>query len=290
MPTAAIVHPWKVYAQTQSEEVDHCFEVYVPNASLTIGGLVPSIEGLTAVEETDCRYSIDDESEIGDGSTLFVAVVRSEDEDERYAAKVIVGSEIPEDDDEEKFLSIFPVARLSVDSSGDYPAGKVLNQFARSVVSLTEPGHEPDDISTALVTSEDAEDPNAIQVKDFDNDQSDGQQGLAERLELVKTGSGESATYRIKAKGTKSTVHILARVNGKIKYIPLSGEDEQDEDEKNPQTSQDPCEHPGSEEQGGVSADEDNEHSTSGGSAGGAAAGGVTAEGESHPGDPCNCN
>lgn len=145
-------------------------------------------------------------------------------------------------------------------------------------------GANGDEVSVGVVTAENADDPNALQVKDFDNEESDGAQGLAERLEIRRDGAGESANYRIVTRANDSKVHLIARVNGKIKYIPLSGRDEKDPDEENPPPDRDDCSHPGDDDNlGGVSPDDSEPGSGSGG-------GGVGASGGLHPGDDnCNC-
>lgn len=150
-----------------------------------------------------------------------------------------------------------------------------------------------DKVSIDTVTADDAEDPNALQIKDFDNEESNGGQGLAERLEVRRDGSGESASYRIITKSNESKVHLIARVNGKIKYIPISGNDEKDPDEENPPPEDDPCAHPGDNGSGGGVQPPD-AGDGGGGTAGdgedAAGGGGVAPGGDAHPGDDnCNC-
>lgn len=187
-----------------------------------------------------------------------------------------------EPDEPEDGETVYPILVASCD-------GKSVKATVDSAIILGAGGVSVDKVSIDKVTKEDAEDPDAIQVKDFDNNESDGGQGLAERLELEKSGSGESATYRIKAKSNDSKVHIVARVNGKIKYIPISGKDEKDPDEESPPPEGDPCAHPGDKDNGGgVSPDDDEDH------------GGFSFEdfigeggggGGTHPGnDNCNCD
>ena len=298
---ASQLHPWKVFAVGKSATVDHCFEIYVPDEVLHVCEHEIEIEGLTQVEGKEFHYTLDCEDEISGSAVIYLAIVRKEeDEDEtggvspsgdgeqpNWKARII--STLDSIEDEKGVLAVLPIAKLSIDDSGEYAVGKVVSQYAHSAVALSENGADPDKVSIDLVTAEDAKDKNALQVKDFDNGESDGGQGLAERLELEKSGSGESATYRIKAKSNDSKVHILARVNGKIKYIPISGNEEKDPDEENPPPDPSDCDHPGDNgNEGGVNQN-DVGHGGGGGSAGG---GGVSpGEGGTHPGDDgCNCD
>ena len=187
-----------------------------------------------------------------------------------------------EPDEPEDGETVYPILVASCD-------GKSVKATVDSAIILGAGGVSVDKVSIDKVTKGDAEDPNALQVKNFDNKESDGGQGLAERLELEKSGSGESATYRIKAKSNDSKVHIVARVNGKIKYIPISGKDEKDPDEENPPPDGDPCAHPGDKDNGGGVSPDDDEPGGGGGAVGG---GGVSpGEGGTHPGDDnCNCD
>jgi len=84
---------------------------------------------------------------------------------------------------------------------------------------------------------------------------------------------------------------IRVDVQGQTIRISFDQEKDYEDEDPNAEGTQDPCEHPGSVQEGGVSSDNDNdnEHHDAGGAVG-AASGGVPAEGESHPGDPCNCN
>ena len=187
-----------------------------------------------------------------------------------------------EPDEPEDGETVYPILVASCD-------GKSVKATVDSAIILGAGGVSVDKVSIDKVTKEDAEDPGAIQFKNFDNEESDGGQGLAERLEIEKSGSGESATYRIKAKSNDSKVHIVARVNGKIKYIPISGKDDKDPDEENPPPEDNPCTHPGDKDNGGGIKPDDDEPGGGGGAVGG---GGVSpGKGGTHPGnDNCNCD
>lgn len=285
------LHPWKVFASVKSEEVSHCFEIYVPEGSVHVGEDMIEVEGLTPVEGKTERYTLDCEQDLSQSAILYLAVFKDnpddlshDGEDERPEWKARIISSLESIDDEKEVLAVITIAKLSVDRSGEYDAGKVIAQYAWASVAYGEPGAAIDEISIGTVTAEDAEDPSAIQVKDFDNDRSDGSQGLAQRLRVVKDGEG---SYHLEADG--DGVFVLARVNGKIKYIPLSGKDEKDPDEEAGERP-DECEHPGGG--GGVPADgTDAGHGVPGGGGGGGAAeGGVEANGDTHAGDGCNCD
>jgi len=285
------LHPWKVFGFTQGEDVDHCFEIFIPEGLVHVGEEALTIEGIAATAETG-YYTIDCEEEIeGDGSFMLAVTtnVSTTGVGARpvRSAKIIASEE--EIDEEAEILAILPIAKVSRSTEGDYPSGAVVRQLIRSAVAFPS-GGSGDNISIGLVTDEEAADPSALQIKDFDNEESDGQQGLAERLKIVKDGEG----YKIEANEGKATVHILARVNGKIKYIPLTGADEPDEDEENEESAADPCEHPGSKDGGGVSADdEDGVHGGAAvdASSEGGLGGGVSADDDTHEGNPCNsCN
>ena len=290
------LHPWKVFAVGKSEEVDHFFEIYIPEGSITVGSKNVEVEGIEETE-TPRRYTFDCESEVGKSSTLYLVVLRkdkseekeeSEEEEEEdnvtYRSVLAVNAEDVKPEDDESVIAIIPLAELSVVAGDDrFDRGKVVSQIEREAIRI-------DDLTVNVDgASIDKNDDDAIQIKDFNGSASDGGQGLAQRLDLEKSGSGESATYRIVAKDNDSAVHLIARVNGKIKYIPLSGSDEKDEDEQtdpedDPNTN---CpNHPGSADGGGV------ETGPGHGGAGSLYSGGVYIEdggGEGSSGVGCDC-
>lgn len=272
------LHPWKVFAVGKSEEVDHFFEIYIPDGSITVGANEVEVDG---IEETEVskRFTFACEADVGESSTLYLVVYRDEEEEseeDEKNYKSVLAVNIEEYEDDESVRAIIPIAELAVIEGEEYDKGKVVSQIEKEAIRLEDLEVPTDKVSIDKVTKDDAADPDAIQVKDFDNEESDGGQGLAERLELEKSGSGESATYRIKAKSNDSKVHLVARVNGKIKYIPLSGKDEKDPDEED---GENPCEHP--EGGDGVPLD--------GLGGGGLGGGGAPLDGPStHPGNPCN--
>lgn len=280
------LHPWKVFAVGKSEDADHFFEIYIPDGSIVIGAKEVKVDGIE-VTETPKRFTFACETDIGERSTLHLVVYRDKedesDKDEKNY-KAVLAVNIEEYEYDESVRAIIPIAELAVVAGDEYDKGKVVSQIEKEAIRIEDFEVPTDKVSIDKVTKEDAEDPDAIQFKNFDNKESDGGQGLAERLELEKSGSGESATYRIKAKSNDSKVHLVARVNGKIKYIPISGNDEKDPDEESPPPDKDDCNHPGDGDNfGGVSPDDEEP--------GGGVGGGVgPGAGESHPGDDdCNC-
>lgn len=285
------LHPWKVFAVGKSKDVDHFFDIYIPDGSIVIGAKEVKVDGIKETE-TPKRFTFACETDVGERSTLHLVVYRDkEGESDKDAKnyKAILAVNIKEYENDESVRAIIPIAELAVVKGDEYDKGKVVSQIEKEAIRIEDIEVPTDKVSIDKVTKEDAEDPDAIQFKNFDNEESDGGQGLAERLELEKSGSGESATYRIKAKSNDSKVHLVARVNGKIKYIPISGNDEKDPDEENPPPEDDPCTHPGDGDNGGGIKPDDDEPG-GGGSAGGG--GGVApGGGGTHPGnDNCNCD
>lgn len=285
------LHPWKVFAVGKSEDADHFFEIYIPDGSIVIGAKEVKVDGIE-VTETPKRFTFACETDIGERSTLHLVVYRDKedesDKDEKNY-KAVLAVNIEEHEYDESVRAIIPIAELAVVAGDEYDKGKVVSQIEKEAIRIEDFEVPTDKVSIDKVTKEDAEDPDAIQFKNFDNKESDGGQGLAERLELEKSGSGESATYRIKAKSNDSKVHLVARVNGKIKYIPISGNDEKDPDEENPPPEGDPCAHPGDGDNGGGVSHDDDE--PGGGGVAGGGGGVAPGEGGTHPGDDnCNCD
>ena len=118
-----------------------------------------------------------------------------------------------------------------------------------------------------------------LQIAHFNDDERDSGKGLASRLS-VKDGS---------IVAEDDGLMLVARKDGKVIYIPMSGEGG-DPDASGEGDSSDPCDHPGDKgNAGGVAADADDEHSAGGVAGGGD--GGVGADGGTHPGDDnCNCD
>lgn len=139
-------------------------------------------------------------------------------------------------------------------------------------------GVATDDVSLGRLTAEGAKYKDALQIKDFDNDKSDGRQGLVQRIRVVKDGDD---SFHLEADGAE--VFLVARVKGSLKYIPLTGSKSPDDE-----TAEDPCDHPGDTpgtgKDGGVSPDDEGPH---GGGVSVDPAAGVPADGDAHAGEPC---
>lgn len=287
-PTADVPHPWKVFAFAESEERENLFEIYIPHGALHVGEDPIEIEGVTPVEGKDGRYTLDCEGEVVKDTVVFLTVVKerpddqgvpADDDEERKphcVGRIVTTLDSIEDDD---VIAVLPIARLSIDDSGENTVAKVITQYAHSTVALGEPAADPDKISIDTVTAEDAKDPSAIQIKNFDNSESDLSQGLVQRIRVVKDGED---SFHLEADGAE--VFIVARVKNRLKYIPLTGSKDKDPDE----LEENPCEHPGDApgtgEEGGVSPDDEEPH---GGGGGVTPGGGVPADGDVHAGEPC---
>ena len=126
----------------------------------------------------------------------------------------------------------------------------------------------------------------SVQLKNFDNDKSNASQGLVQRIRVVKDGDDDDS-FHLEADG--ADLFIVARVNGALKYIPLTGSKDAGDDG----VEDNPCDHPGDTPGtgtiGGVSPDDEEDHGGGGGGVvgGGGGVGGVPAGDDTHTGDPC---
>lgn len=126
----------------------------------------------------------------------------------------------------------------------------------------------------------------SVQLKNFDNDKSNVSQGLVQRIRVVKDGED---SFHLEADG--ADVFVVARVNGALKYIPLTRSKDAGADG----VEENPCDHPGDAPGtgtvGGVSPDDEEDHGGGGAggvvSGGGGVSGGVPAGDDTHAGDPC---
>lgn len=278
------LHPWKVFAVGKSEEVDHFFEIYIPDGSITVGANEVEVDG---IEETEVskRFTFACESDVGESSTLYLVVYRDEEEEseeDEKNYKSVLAVNIEEYKDDESVRSIIPIAELAVVEGEEYDRGKVVSQMQKDAIVLDDFDVPTDKVSIDKVTKKDAEDPDALQLKNFDNNESDGSQGLVQRIRVVKDGED---SFHLEADGAE--VFLVARVKGKLKYIPLSGSKGKDQDEGR----ENPCDHPGDTpgtgKEGGVSPDDEEPHGVPAGGGVPADGGGVPADGDQHQGDPC---
>lgn len=183
----------------------------------------------------------------------------------------------------ETVMSIL-VAEMETDAE---TGAKRVKQYVDSAVVLGGEGGGapvvPDDVSTEFIPEPDeGEEPTGdegkLQIFDFNSDESDSPEGLAERLHAdTKTGD-----IKIQS-GTN--IMLLARRDGKMVYIPLTagGTDPEDEKPYDPENP-DPCAHPGDNAPGAET------HSDGGGGGVPGGGGGVPGGGDIHTGDDdCNC-
>lgn len=181
-----------------------------------------------------------------------------------------------EDTSDARCVSI-PVAKVSrAKDSGaveteQYVVGSVVLSVAGSPaevdgVSIDAAGTREGEEATGSETG-------VLQLAHFNDATMDSGRGLAPRL-IADTETGE-----ISANGNEA-IMLVARLNGKICYIPIGGDGE------DPGEGKPPCDHDeGGGEGGGVRADE------GGSGAGGGGGGGVAAGDDVHPGDDdCNCD
>ena len=184
----------------------------------------------------------------------------------------------------------FASAQVSMSSDGDIsvplyqldPTKGVTKDYRHAMISLgvcTPGGQEPDDFS---IDKNGGEDENKLQIAHFNDDEKDSGKGLATRLKAdTETGAITS---------DDNELMLLARKNGELIYVPLSGNG-QDPPSDDP-SAPDPCDHDsGGGSKGGVTPDDGGGgHGGGGGGVGSDFMGGVFAGGEPHTGDDnCNC-
>ena len=219
----APLHPWKVFAVGKSATVDHCFEIYVPDEVLHIGEHEFAIEGLTQVEAKENHYTLDCEDEISGSAVIYLAVVQDEgssagsspsDDNGQQNWKARIISTLESIEDAKEILAILPIAKLSIDDSGEYSVGKVVAQYAHSSITLTESGADPDKVSIDKNGGEDDE--NKLQIAHFNDTEKDSGKGLDRRLKA------DPETGVITAQDSEGLM-LVARKDGQVIYVPLSG-------------------------------------------------------------------
>ena len=158
--------------------------------------------------------------------------------------------------------------------------GYVEKQFVVGSVVLVEREAEADEKSVDRNGGEDGE--NKLQIAHFNDTERDSGKGLEKRLK-VDTKTGE-----VTAEDSEGLM-LVGRKDGKVIYIPLTGDGEDPEEEPEEEKPTDPCDHDkGGGKEGGVSPDR--EERGGGAAGGGVSAGGVAGGGEKHKGDDdCNC-
>lgn len=243
---------------------------------------IPTIDGVTAADNLPAGwYTIDDAD--GQSEEVYLVITVT---DSTGAAEAELSETEGQATTGEKVYNI-KVAAMATDAE---TGAKRVKQYVDSAVVLGgEDGGAPvvpDDVSTEFIPEpEEGEEPTGdegkLQIFDFNSNESDSPEGLAERLHAdTKTGD-----IKIQS-GTN--IMLLARRDGKMVYIPLTagGTDPEDEKPYDPENP-DPCAHPGDNAPG---AETHSDGGGGGGGGGGVPAGGVPAGGDIHTGDDdCNC-
>ena len=268
-------HPFEVrFAADVGEE--GAWMIWLPTDSLLLvdGESVDLKAELEPAGEPypDGWYVLDFPGE-GDGSVYLNIHLpnggASDEEDEGDAPTANFSAEEDEAEDGETVQAVL-IAEIS---------GRKAIQNVMSAITLGT-GAEPDGASTDLNGGEAG---GLLQISHFNDSEKDSGKGLADRLK-ADPETGEITA----AEG--DDVMLVARKNGKVIYIPLSG-DGSDPDEDPNAEAPDPCDHDsGGGKEGGVSPDREGADGANPGGFGGA--GGVPAGGEErHSGDDdCNCN
>ena len=237
--------------------------IYLPSANLlTVGNaLIDVSSSLSAAETRSAGWYILDV--LGEEGGELLLVARQED------GEISASFEVASDDDNPDGQAVLGQVTIAVASSDH-----TVRQCVTSAVVLPSVLTDGDSVDAAG-----GEDENALQLAHFADDERDSGKGLASRLS-VRDGS---------IVAEDDGLMLVARKDGKLIYIPMSGDGE-DPDASDEGDHSDPCDHPGDKgKAGGVAADEDDEHSAGGVAGGGD--GGVSASGGVHPGDDnCNCD
>lgn len=159
---AAVLHPWKVFAVGKSADVDHCFEINVPDGAVYVGTDDIEVEGITPVDGADERYTLDCEGDISGAAVIYLVVSRRNQESEgsvqEWTARII--ATLDDIDEGEDVLSLLPIADLMIDSSGYYEKGTVSAQYAHSSAAFENPNKNKNkDVGCYYITRTPPEDP-----------------------------------------------------------------------------------------------------------------------------------
>ena len=242
--------------------------IWLPADNLLTVGVenVDVASALTAAEGYPSGWYVLDALD-STGGELLIEVVRDDEGEISASFKVAPG-----DDDTEGVVCRATVAVVERSTeSGIVSVRQCIDSAIVFVDGATADGDSID--------ANGGEDENALQLAHFADSERDSGKGLASRLS-VKDGE---------ITAEDDGLMLVARKDGKLIYIPMSGDGE-DPDASDEGDHSDPCDHPGDKgKAGGVAADEDDEHSAGGVAGGGD--GGVSASGGVHPGDDnCNCD
>ena len=273
------IYPWKVFAVGKSEDVDHFFEIYIPDGSIVIGAKDIEVVGISETEKPK-RFTFACETDVGERSTLHLVVYRDKedesDKDEKNY-KSVLAVNIEEYENDESVRAIIPIAELAVVKGDEYDKGKVVSQIEKEAIRIEDLEVPTDNVSIDAAGTKEGETATGrktgtLQLAHFNDSERDSGYGLAQRLRA------DPKTGEISAQDGEE-IMLVARLNGSICYIPLEGDGE------DPEGWKDPCDHDkDGGEGGGVSVDEVDD-----GEGGGV--GGVAGDGDFHPGDnDCNCD
>lgn len=245
---------WALEVRTDPRnEEEKTYVVYLPSGSLIWDGkeITPDeIEGVQLYGEDGDWYELVKE---------FKTDVKLVIKEDSFAV-------LGEDDDE-------AIATITIGTVDDF---KIVEQIVYGPLILGKT-LKPDERSIDLNGGEDGE--KKLQLAHFNDDKNDSGKGLANRLKVdLETGEVTS--------DEDSDLMLVARLNGKVVYLPMKGNGSDPEEEPREETeAKDPCAHDkGGGETGGVSP------SREGGGVSSSSAGGVSASGDYHRGDNnCNC-
>lgn len=265
--------PWQCKAMAD-DEGEPFFAVYLPAGSL-VCDLAPvaiaDIDGISALDGMDDWYTID--AEVAGSATLNLVIKEEESEEEgdeeeeedepslKFSIEAAGGES--ESDDEEIGRVAFATVSVVAGEGNAPDAGRVDVQIGAGVmiVCTKDMAEQVDEDSVGRTEEE-----NALQIAHFHDAELDSGKGLAERLE-ADPDTGEIS-------GTDNSIMLLARKEGKLIYVPISGDGE---DPDTSPTADDPCGHP-------------DDGIMPGGGGGGVGGGGVPAGGGDPFGHSEHCN
>lgn len=267
----------KIWECEWSKE-NNCLMMFCPKGAVTVGTKKLDVDSTAAQREGD-------ELKITTEGIWYLHVYndRAVLDQEKPGKEE---SEKPEEQAEEKpneggkedrETSILECEIVEISKSKDY----IEKQFVVDSVVLVEREAEADEKSVDRNGGEDGE--NKLQIAHFNDTERDSGKGLEKRLK-VDTKTGE-----VTAEDSEGLM-LVGRKDGKVIYIPLTGDGEDPDEEPEEEKPTDPCDHDkGGGKEGGVSPERE-EAAGGGGAAGGISAGGVAGGGEKHKGDDdCNC-
>lgn len=263
------------------------YKIYLPSGHLLSYEdediATSDISGATVIQSDNADtpwYSLDDIDTSADHVWLVVTVSDPESEGNSPTVEAEFSSSEGQPQTGENVIDvcIAEIDYTEPEDEGSAPTVKI-SQSVVGAIRLSPSGQKTDDVS---IDNNGGEDENKLQVAHFNDTEKDSSRGLANRLKAdTETGAITS---------DDNGLMLLARKNGEIIYVPLSGNG-QDPPSDDP-SAPDPCDHdPGGGSKGGVTPDDGGGgHGGGGGGAGSDFMGGVLAGGEPHTGDDnCNC-